>query len=343
MMYKYTIVIPMYNSEKTIEECLNSIINQYMNEFRVLICDDGSTDESISIVKKIRGKFDYIKLVELKHCGVSEARNHGIKLVDTEALVFVDSDDTLKKGALKVISENYNGEDIMNISPMTDLNLVKNEIDQKDIIKSISYIDTDVLKAGEYLAAPFNKVFNTKFLQDNRINFNQELFIGEDMLFNIIAVTKTKNIKFIKGSIYNYQFNPTSITRSFDERTLSNEQIFNKLIKEYFLELNMLKELNFVYEKLTLGGILAVLNSYVIPQDKSLKQKKMILSEFCKNEAYSEVLSKFKNYSNCFNYVNLIYLSLLNKKMYKTTLIASTFIEPLIRSRTIIKNKIKGN
>lgn len=331
-MYKFTIIIPMYNSGKTIAKAIESIVKQYHKEFKLMICDDGSTDNSISIVKEYQKKYDYIFLEKLPHKGASHARNHGIKNTDTEALLFLDSDDIYKDQALEVISRCYNNEEIMNISYLTKKTFITH--DRISVINSMCNINSNILSAREYLAGPINKVYKTDFLNTNQIYFDENLFIAEDMLFNISAVLKTSGIKFVSGDIYDYRFNASSTTNSFNEQFLKNEIIFNDCLKKVLIDNNLFKELENTYLKLTLGGLIASINSYILPKKSSMLEKARLLRNVCSQDVYKYALSNFGIFKNYFNSKEKILIYLLKNKFY----FLSIFIIVSTKSKSRLRN-----
>ena len=103
-MPKYSIVIPVYNVEKYIKRCLDSVFNQTEKDYEVIVIDDGCTDDSIDIVRK----YD-VEIITIKHASVSHARNLGVEKAKGEYLIFLDSDDYWDKDLLKNISKSlYN-------------------------------------------------------------------------------------------------------------------------------------------------------------------------------------------------------------------------------------------
>ena len=200
---------------------------------------------------------------------------------------------------------------------------------------------TKNLKPSEYLAAPFGKVFNLNFLIRNNLFFNEELFIAEDMLFNMRAVLKAKFVEYINGDIYEYRFNPNSVSNRFNEKIFENELKFNALIKQYLKQKDISQDLNTVYEKLSLGGILTIFNSYILPKRVSFSEKIKILKHLCESEEYKRVLLKANKYYEYFNKRDNLYLYLLMKEKYKLLMVISTLLKPIIMAKNITKNIIK--
>ena len=115
MIKKLTsIIVPAHNSEATIARCIDSIIMQTFSNFEAIIIDDGSTDQTVEIIKSYQLKDSRIKLTQTRHCGVSAARNRGLECAQGEYIYFMDSDDTIEPYALQVMQQclNKNNADI---------------------------------------------------------------------------------------------------------------------------------------------------------------------------------------------------------------------------------------
>src|SRR5690625_1641691 len=93
MQPKVSIIIPIYNVENYLEKCLNSVINQTLNEIEIILINDGSPDESLNICKIYQNKDKRIKIINQKNHGVSHARNQGIKIATGQYIGFIDPDD----------------------------------------------------------------------------------------------------------------------------------------------------------------------------------------------------------------------------------------------------------
>ena len=98
-MPKVSVIVPVYGVEKYIHQCIDSILNQTLDDIEILLIDDGSKDGSRSIIQSYEENNDYIHYVHKKNGGVSSARNLGLELIDSEYVTFVDGDDT--------VSDNY--------------------------------------------------------------------------------------------------------------------------------------------------------------------------------------------------------------------------------------------
>ena len=117
----FSIIIPCYNAEKYLKRCLNSILNQNYKYFEIIIINDGSTDNSLEIIKEYSEKFQNIKYINQRNQGVAIARNVGINLVQGEKFVFIDADDYISSNYLWYLNEAFKNKNIfaLNLNQLT--------------------------------------------------------------------------------------------------------------------------------------------------------------------------------------------------------------------------------
>ncbi len=216
-----SIIIPIYNGEKYLEDCLESILKAKSDNFEVIIINDGSTDKSYDICERFSKKDSRVKVITQENAGVSIARNNGIKHSKSDYIMFVDSDDILCVDWESILKE-LEGDDFYFFS--TKLNPAASK---KDLLLYIVGNNTEKI----CFAAPFSKIFKREFLIENKILFDYRLINGEDMLFNINCVIKCKNYKIIKKSFYNYRNFIGSATKRFDNRIFESDLAFQNSLK----------------------------------------------------------------------------------------------------------------
>ena len=100
-MHKVSIIVPVYNCENYLERCMNSLINQSLEDIEIIAVNDGSTDGSLDILRKYQQLDNRIKVIDKQNTGVSDSRNRGIETSDSKYIVFVDSDDWIELNMLK--------------------------------------------------------------------------------------------------------------------------------------------------------------------------------------------------------------------------------------------------
>lgn len=218
-MIKVSIIIPVFNSEKYLHNCIKSIINQTYKNFEVLLIDDGSTDQSGAICDFYSRKYSFIKSFHFSNKGVSFARNIGINESDGDYVSFVDSDDTIDTLFLsKMVEGTNNGYfDIVQCGYKTISEEGQCEKSYEDAYEYSDYNQVDPIK---HLFEPektvsnsvWSKLFKRELLQN--IRFDVKYRIGEDIKFIVECIRNSHNFKSIGGDYYNYLLRKESVTKA---------------------------------------------------------------------------------------------------------------------------------
>lgn len=234
--YKISVIVPIYNVEEYLRETLDSLIEQTLKDFELILINDGSTDKSGEIIEEYSKKYDNIVNVYQENSGPSRARNKGIELAKGEFIAFMDSDDIIPKDSLQVryelaIDKNadaivcgtykYNGEKTW---PMLKHFLSEGYKDIK--------VDYDLL----WTVGPCNKLFKADLIKDLR--FPEGIKYAEDQVFVMTAYLKAKKIYSTKYAGYYYRMrnNPTeSLTQQIQTASAS---VIEQVLKSWELTSN---------------------------------------------------------------------------------------------------------
>lgn len=213
-----SIIIPIYNVEKYLDKCINSIVEQTYNNIEIILVNDNSPDNSIDICKKYEKLDNRVVLINKKHNqGVSAARNSGIEISKGEYIVFVDADDWLDKGYISymvnMIKQNDCDFGISKNCYKYD-NEVSNTTDKIEIISSEEA--TALLLSPIIEVGCWNKIYKRSLLINNNINFNTKQYFGEGLLFITTIAQASKKVAVSSKKMYHYrQDNSTSATKEF--------------------------------------------------------------------------------------------------------------------------------
>ncbi|WP_298488579.1 glycosyltransferase [uncultured Maribacter sp.] len=221
-----SIIIPVYNVEKYIYNCLESVVNQEkINEdYEIIIVDDGSPDNSIRTVNTFIEKFNNIKLIRQKNRGLSIARNTGLNMAIGKYVWFVDSDDTIENNALKLVYEaiQFNNVDVL----VTKLNRV-NELNGDVEIEDFPNIN-GVIKGKEYLFKGLKSgtaqrfIIKREFLIKNKLFFMPNV-LHEDAEFGPKMLYSANKLDILKEPVYNYLLRSSgSIMRNIKIKNLED-------------------------------------------------------------------------------------------------------------------------
>lgn len=220
-MPQVTVIVPVYNNEKYLCCCIDSILGQSFSDFELLIIDDGSTDASGAICDQYAKKDARIKVIHQENAGVSSARNRGIKEAQGTYLMFCDSDDYVHpKWCEMLLDEIIKHPDsfvVCDIQKGESETSFRKEL-QQDVCKKSDYGNYfDVWKAG-LSAYSVNKIYDRKKVIENEINFPKDIAYSEDVVFNVRYYQLCSDAVLIWKKLYYYRDNPTSLMhRKYDD------------------------------------------------------------------------------------------------------------------------------
>lgn len=239
MKKKLSIIVPVYNVEKYIDKCLDSLVNQTIDNYEIIIVVDGSKDNSIEIVKKYKELYPgLITFYETENHGLSAARNYGLERANGEYVGFVDSDDCVNiemydKMYNYAIKSNYDIV-VCDYYQITDNgnNLKKLEIEENDTRQNI------VIKSKPYA---WNKIYKRNIFNEFNIKFPEGL-IFEDVCTVYPLLIQVNKIGYIDEPLYNYTFNRTdSIMKNKKIDCMAMLKIL-KIFNNYCRKYNLLKK-----------------------------------------------------------------------------------------------------
>ena len=252
--YIVSVIIPVYNVEKFLNRCVDSILSQTYKNIEIILVDDGAQDSSPQICDEYAHKDIRVKVIHKNNGGLASARNAGLKVAKGDYILFVDSDDWIK---------DITVEELLNIA-------VKNQVDFVRFIPvSAGYPDRpdgtpinfgteDFMEDGVYnkekmirdiyprlfvtpqltmgpIVAAWRSLYNRKFLVDNNLYFDEEVKYSEDAIFSAKVVYNSNKFYYIKGGYYyNYFYNTSSITKSFKKDRWNVCKILSSTFKKEF-------------------------------------------------------------------------------------------------------------
>lgn len=239
---KVSIVVPIYNSEKYLKRCINSILNQTYKNIEILLIDDGSDDNSGKICDRYSKRYRKIKVFHIQNSGVSNARNLGIQNSTGEYIQFVDSDDYIKSDMTEKLIKNalkYDSDMVMCSYKLISKYRTKIErVDKNNTYYNQNEFLYKLLEAQhyDYFNSPFNKLYKAELIKGNKILFDAKISLGEDLIFNLNIIRFGKRFSTVKESLYYYivSDNPQSLTKKKRLDIWENSKlIFNKYVETY--------------------------------------------------------------------------------------------------------------
>lgn len=237
--FMISIVIPVFNSGKYITQCINSIVQQNYKNFEILCIDDGSTDNSLELLRDLQAKEPRLKIFSKKNEGASVARNLGIEKSSGEYILFVDSDDLLVDGALEILLDKITK---FNVDAVIGQIILTYEVHENLKDNDMAYYrlpyEGEVKVSDSVIfnfhSSPCGILFKKKIIENFGITFPPNLHY-EDAYWHWIYFSNCKSIYFTKKAVYHYFRHPVStMSDTFNlkeglaiEHLYIAEQIFN--------------------------------------------------------------------------------------------------------------------
>ncbi|QSB27326.1 glycosyltransferase [Flavobacterium sp. CLA17] len=236
---KVSIIIPVYNGEAFLQDCIKSLINQTLIACEFIFVNDGSTDNSIGIIQGYQKKDSRIIVISQINKGISEARNTGIAVAKGEYIGFLDNDDFVKDDMFEHLYETAQHDNLDIVVSKTILGrdgkyIIKDPVFDVGILYAQPFIQAEIipnLLKTEDLFAVWNKIYKRSFVDLNNIHFPKNRVIEEDNMFNIQAFNKAEKIVFIDYAGYYYREVATSKSRL----TIENDY-FSKALEKYYFD-----------------------------------------------------------------------------------------------------------
>lgn len=205
---KISVIIPVFNAEQTLEDCLDSLSNQTYTNFDIILVNDGSTDNSLTVIKKLQEKESRIKCINTKNGGVSTARNIGLSAADGEFIAFLDADDRMHSTMLEKMHQAIT-------EYVADVAVCRYATDEKESPPdgNIMLMDKDellqemMLPKRDIAAFVWNRLYRAKIIKENHIQFDKRIKVCEDTLFNFMVQECCKKIVVVDVPLYCYRIN----------------------------------------------------------------------------------------------------------------------------------------
>lgn len=208
---KISVICPVYNVEKYLHKCVDSILAQTFTDFELLLIDDGSSDNSGKICDEYVEKDSRVRVFHKKNGGVSSARNLGLENVFGEWIIFVDSDDMLYSNALLRCYNTalHHNVDVLQFS--YNRRWIENQYDEKrtHVLSPIEYVKSEMINV-----CVWGTFIKNTIIKDNQLCFDENISLGEDQFFIFDVLNKCKRIIRICDILYYYRNNTTSATHN---------------------------------------------------------------------------------------------------------------------------------
>lgn len=316
---KVSIIIPVYNTEKYLRDCLNSVLNQTYNNLEIILINDGSTDSSLKICKEYSKKDNRIIVIDKKNTGVSNSRNRGIEISSGTYITFLDSDDYLEQDAIEIMVKTIQKENVNAVRTNFLIDGKKSKINSellkkytKSEFKELIY---HILNA-DISAYMWLFLIEKEIIDKNYLRLNENLIMMEDTVFVVKLMTFINSIYLIDYGTCNYRIYESSSSNSL-KRTFKNIQSVievNKEITSIVTEPNLIEIANRTEFRIIADYIIKLLDAEL---ENDIKE---IFDFLIGNTQFRKMISNLE-YKKLSKYTKMIYKAFKNEKFNKIFLI----------------------
>lgn len=237
---RLSVIIPMYQAEKYIRECIESVLYQKVEQIEILCIDDGSTDHTCRIVEDIITEDPRVQLFHMEHGGVSKARNKGLQQSKGRYVLFLDADDMLMPGKLSTVlrKAEQRESDILIFSGTTNTPYSTPLWIREAFASSNQFYETFspemFLREKSCRPSACNKLYRNQYLISHHYQFPEDLSLAEDHVFQFIVFPKAKNITFTRCRLYLYRIQQEYSTMEYytkqvEERTAQHRKALERI------------------------------------------------------------------------------------------------------------------
>lgn len=223
-MKNYSVIIPVYNAERTLRRCLDSLLRQNRTDVEIIAVNDGSADSSPKILTDYKDKYSCISVINIPDSGVSKARNTGIEAASGKYILFVDSDDYVSDNYFAEL-DTFGDEDLC-VFARQNIGFEQTDSSFFDSFDSGTAFSKqlEMLTIGRKMLPPWNKRFKRSIIQELNVRFTNDFEIGEDFDFCMNYARYCSSVQVSSHAIYNLDVSDNnSLSRKY--RPLLNEKL----------------------------------------------------------------------------------------------------------------------
>ncbi|MGS4786412.1 glycosyltransferase family 2 protein [Streptococcus sp. P25B114] len=291
---KVSIIIPLFNKEKYIRECLESVLNQLHKDIEIIVVDDGSTDGSAELVKEMQASCMNIALFCQVNSGPSSARNVGLKNVTGDYILFLDADDFLAENAIPSLISLFQEYDVDFIEFGSSQNTEVKSFDTvKEVVVGRNNLLKSLLKDGGIKSLVWGAIYKRKVLEN--CFFPENIILGEDSCFKLDVVLNSQTALIIDSNLY--------VNRILFDNTLSRRELTSELLDSIYLYIcyyeNKLSDISeigsYLRTRLFIIAASYINNVYLSSKEDSLTKQLFLLDKVAYKYLIGTSIRKWKH------------------------------------------------
>ncbi|POZ57580.1 putative glycosyltransferase EpsJ [Lysinibacillus sphaericus] len=296
-----SIIVPIYNVELYLQQCVDSILRQTFEDFELILVNDGSTDNSPNICDEYAARDARIIVVHKENGGLVSARKAGLSIAKGKYIGYVDSDDWIEADMYQALCDAAQAFNVDIVICDIIENYLDYEVRSTQIVKPGLYRKDRMIKevypmmlyAGRYyqfglFPSVSNKIFKKSLLEKFQFRVDDQIRMGEDVACTYPSLLNAKSIYLLdKQYLYHYRKNPSSMTASYDQKFFEKILVLYKHLRGLSPAPYFANQLQYYLTYLVIAG---VHNEFHRENKKSLREKRVFLKKMLKHRDINEVL-----------------------------------------------------
>lgn len=231
MSRKVSVIVPCYNASGTLERCIRSLLDQTYSDFEIITVNDGSSDGTSDVLRRLSEEDDRIIILDQENAGVSAARNNGMKVAHGEYISFVDADDYVEPVFLERLINCISDADIAvchYITEAADEGRPSDTVSVEDLYREM------FLPQDNIAAFVWNRLYRASIIKELALEFDENIYACEDTLFNFMYMKNVSKAEICREYLYHYVINPDSAMfgKGFNERKISANIAYGYMLDE---------------------------------------------------------------------------------------------------------------
>lgn len=309
---KISVIIPVYNAETYLSECLDSVISQTYRDLEIILINDGSSDRSPEICREYAEKDERIVLITQKNAGEAAARNRGLEAAAGEYILFVDADDLLAQDICELATEGIQDSDVLIFDYDQGENPEHFLCMQREAVSAaeLGYCENDAwlrsllgpektVSVEASLNTAWGKLYRHEFLEKHRIRCDMGVVIGADLLLNLKVFLWGPVVRYLPVRGYFYRYNPASVVHRYNPGIRKSYQLLHEAISRTLGESNRKEQLKHETDYQKVYGLLQIFSRDIFHPDnpKSERDRKADFQELVTQEECRLIIpEQRKNY-----------------------------------------------
>lgn len=302
-----SVIVPIYNVEEYLDQCIDSIVHQTYSNLEIILVDDGATDSCPQKCDLWKEKDNRISVIHKKNAGLGFARNSGLEMASGEYVMYVDSDDYISGNMIERLTDvaertksdtvfcgltrvYVDGSEAAIPAAYNDQTFERGEIVDKVLLEMVGSRPENQEDANLFMSV-WHALYSMEIIREYAVRFPSERQIMcEDIIYHIDYLRRAQRVTYIADPLYFYRVNPKSLSQVYDSTRFERQKILSQEIRTRLCEFVSADKVNLREDRRFLGGVRAQMLATMASQEK---HKRQLIKAICEDAEVKCVLMRY--------------------------------------------------